>query len=128
MLARGDVMGEEPYRAFRQLDIADFISVEGRLFRTRTGEIVQVSSCSLLSKALRPLPEKWHGLKDVETRYRQRYRICYPTKKYGVSLSCARIVSASAGSDERGFLEVETPILQPLYGGEAAVVYHTTTR
>lgn len=128
VLARQDVMGEEPYRAFRQLDIADFISVEGRLFRTRTGEItVQVSSCSLLSKALRPLPEKWHGLKDVETRYRQRYLDLLSNEEVRrVFILRTRIVSAIRRFlDERGFLEVETPILQPLYGGAAARPFTT---
>ncbi|MFH1239472.1 MAG: OB-fold nucleic acid binding domain-containing protein, partial [bacterium] len=71
---RKDVLGDHKYELYKKLDIGDFIGVEGNVFRTRTGELtIKVKDLTLLSKSMRPLPEKWHGLKDVETRYRQRY-------------------------------------------------------
>ncbi|MCE5257514.1 MAG: lysine--tRNA ligase [Chloroflexi bacterium] len=128
ILARQDVLGAEPYQAFKQLDVADFISVEGSMFRTHTGEVtVQVENYTLLSKALRPLPEKWHGLQDVELRYRQRYLDLLSNEEVrNVFITRTRIVSAIRRFlDARGFLEVETPILQPLYGGAAARPFTT---
>ena len=128
---RHDILGKEAYEFFRRdFDIGDFIEVTGQLFRTRTGEItLEVSDFKMLAKSLHPLPEKWHGLKDVETRYRQRYLDLIANKKVReIFVIRARIVSALRRFlDERGFLEVETPVLQPIYGGAAArpfVTYH----
>ena len=121
---RQDYLGEEAYERFRKgVDVGDFISVSGHLFRTRTGEItVEVKSFQFLSKALLPLPEKWHGLTDVETRYRQRYLDLIANEKARwIFATRTRLVSAVRRFlDGRGFLEVETPILQPIYGGAAA--------
>lgn len=121
---RRDTLGEEAYEFFkRDFDIGDFIGVTGRLFRTRTGEVtLQVMDFRMVAKSLRPLPEKWHGLKDVETRYRQRYLDLIANEEVReIFVIRARIVSALRRFlDERGFLEVETPVLQPIYGGAAA--------
>lgn len=128
---RRDTLGEEAYEFFkRDFDIGDFIGVTGQLFRTRTGEVtLNARDFKMLAKSLHPLPEKWHGLKDVETRYRQRYLDLIANEEVRkVFVIRARIVSALRRFlDERGFLEVETPVLQPLYGGAAArpfVTYH----
>jgi lysyl-tRNA synthetase class 2 len=121
---RQDTLGEEAYEFFkRDFDIGDFIGATGHLFRTRTGEItLQVGDFKLLAKSLHPLPEKWHGLKDVETRYRQRYLDLIANEEVReIFVVRARVVSALRRFlDERGFLEVETPVLQPIYGGAAA--------
>jgi lysyl-tRNA synthetase class 2 len=126
---RQNVVGEEEYEFFkRDFDIGDFVGVEGRLFRTRTGEVtVEVQCFSMLAKSLKPLPEKWHGLRDVETRYRQRYvDLIVNQDVRRVFTTRARIISAMRRFfDERGFLEVETPILQPLYGGAMARPFTT---
>ena len=126
---RQDLVGEEEYEFFkRDFDIGDFVGVEGRLFRTRTGEVtVEVQRFSMLAKSLKPLPEKWHGLRDVETRYRQRYvDLIVNQDVRRVFTMRARIISAMRRFlDERGFLEVETPILQPLYGGAMARPFTT---
>ena len=128
---RQDTLGEGSYDLFRkEIDIADFIGIEGRPFRTRTGEItLEARSWEVLSKALRPLPEKWHGLKDVELRYRQRYLDLLTNEEVRrVFFTRTRTVTALRRFlDERGFLEVDTPILQPVYGGTTArpfVTYH----
>jgi len=121
---RQDEVGEQAYEFFlKMFDLGDFIGVEGPLFRTRTGEItIRVQSFQMLAKALRPLPEKWHGLTDVELRYRQRYLDLLANERVRRTfITRTRIVSAIRRFlDERGFLEVETPILQPIYGGAAA--------
>ena len=126
---RRDVVGEDSYQIFRQgVDLGDFVSVQGPLFRTRTGEItVEVKSWSFLSKALRPLPEKWHGLKDVETRYRQRYLdlIANEDARRVFTIRTRAISSLRRFLDGREFLEVETPVLQPIYGGAAARPFTT---
>jgi lysyl-tRNA synthetase class 2 len=129
---RQDTLGEGAYEFFkRDFDIGDFIGVTGDLFRTRTGETtLQVKDFKMLAKSLHPLPEKWHGLKDVETRYRQRYLDLIANQEVReIFVIRARIVSALRRFlDERGFLEVETPVLQPIYGGAAArpfVTYHS---
>jgi lysyl-tRNA synthetase, class II len=118
-----DVLGAERFEHFRLLDIGDFIEAGGQLFRTRTGEVtVEVRSFRLLSKALRPLPEKWHGLADVETRYRQRYLDLVSNEKVRQTfITRSRVIRAVRGFlDNQGFIEVETPALQPIYGGAAA--------
>jgi lysyl-tRNA synthetase class 2 len=121
---RRNEVGEEVYELFTKLlDLGDFVGVRGPMFRTRTGEVtLRVHSLTVLSKALHPLPDKWHGLKDVETRYRQRYLdlVANPEVRE-LFVTRARIVSALRRYlDGEGFLEVETPILQPIYGGAAA--------
>ncbi len=108
---------------FEGLDVGDFVRVEGRVWRTRKGELtVAAERLDLLAKSMRPLPEKWHGLQDVELRFRQRYLdLLVNEDARRVALLRSRIVSAlRAFLDQRGFLEVETPVLQPLYGGAAA--------
>ena len=126
---RKNELGEESYDRFVKLiDIGDFISAEGALFRTRTGEItVQVQGWEVLAKTLRPLPEKWHGLRDVETRYRQRYLdlIANEDTRRVFQIRSRLISAIRRFLDERGFLEVETPVLQPIYGGAAARPFTT---
>jgi lysyl-tRNA synthetase class 2 len=126
---RQNVLGEEGYEFFkRDFDIGDFVGVEGRLFSTRTGEVtVEVRRFCMLAKSLKPLPEKWHGLRDVETRYRQRYvDLIVNQDVRRVFATRTRIISAMRRFfDERGFLEVETPILQPIYGGAMARPFTT---
>lgn len=120
---REDVLGPEAYATSVELDLGDWIGVEGAVFRTKTGEItVKADSVQLLAKSLRPLPEKWHGLTDVETRYRQRYAdLTVNDEVRTVFRARASILRAIREFlDARGYLEVETPVLQPLYGGAAA--------
>lgn len=123
-----DVVGEKKYDLYKSLDIGDFIGVEGILFVTRTGEItVLVKDFTLLAKSLRPLPEKWHGLRDVETRFRQRYLdlIMNPEVKE-TFLKRSRIISLMREFlDNKGFLEMETPMMQPIPGGAAAKPFVT---
>ena len=116
-------VGPEAYELFGKLDIGDIIGVRGAVFRTRMGEItVSAENFQILSKSLRPLPEKWHGLRDVELRYRQRYvdLIVNPEVKE-VFETRSRIIRAFRNFlDRRGFLEVETPMMQTIAGGAAA--------
>ncbi|MGD0154123.1 MAG: lysine--tRNA ligase [Thermacetogeniaceae bacterium] len=120
---RRDDMGEDAYKLFKKLDIGDIIGVRGRVFRTGSQAItVAVASFSLLSKSLRPLPEKWHGLKDVDLRYRQRYLdlIVNPEVK-SVFLTRVQIIKEIRRFiDGLGYIEVETPIMQPIAGGATA--------
>jgi lysyl-tRNA synthetase class 2 len=119
---------EEAFKAFKLLDIGDHIGVEGALFVTRTGEpTVKVSDWTLLSKALLPLPEKWHGLKDVEARYRQRYLdlISNPESRELFNKRIATIREIRRFLADRGFYEVETPMMQPQAGGAAARPFAT---
>jgi hypothetical protein len=115
-----DAVGERDFQLFKLLDIGDIVGVEGYLFRTRTGELsIHAEKLEFLSKTLLSMPEKWHGLEDVETRYRQRYLdlIANPEVRK-VFVTRARIVSSLRRQLEaRGFIEVETPMMQPLYGG-----------
>src|SRR6266516_545564 len=117
-------IGEEAYRGIKLLDLGDFIQVSGFLFRTRTGErTLHVREYRILAKGLRPLPEKFHGLEDVEIRQRKRYLdlIANGDEARRVFVIRARTITAMRRYlDEHGFLEVETPILQPLYGGATA--------
>lgn len=124
-----DELGAELYEKFlKDFDLGDFVAAQGYLFRTRTGEVtVHVIDFQLASKALRPLPEKWHGLKDTETRYRYRYLdlIANPEVR-DIFVKRTRIVTAMRKFlDNEGFLEVETPTLQPLYGGAMARPFTT---
>ncbi len=123
-----DLLGEEKYNLFGKLDIGDFVGVEGEIFRTKTGELtVRVKDFTLLAKSLRPLPEKWKGLKDVEIRYRQRYLDLLSNEKAReiFNLRSRLIRLTRKWLDERGFLEVETPILQPIPGGAAGKPFKT---
>ncbi len=121
-------VGEDPFAAFKLLDVGDHIGVKGTFFTTRTGEqTLKVDSWTLLSKALLPLPEKWHGLKDVEARYRQRYLDLISNPEVG-----AFFVKRSQAISEirsflrsQGFLEVETPMMQPQPGGATAKPFKT---
>jgi lysyl-tRNA synthetase class 2 len=127
LYARADVLGEA-YAGFTDLDVADFVGVTGGLMRTRTGELtVQVKSWTFLAKSLRPLPEKWHGLKDVETRYRQRYvdLLVNPGVREVFRLRTRLVQTVRAFLDARGFLEVETPVMQPIPGGATARPFAT---
>lgn len=126
---RRDYVGDEVLTWFKQfIDLNDFVEATGHLFRTRTGEVsLQVTSLRLLAKALNPPPDKWHGLTDVETRYRQRYvDLMTNAETRQVFVARANIIrSIRRFLDERGFLEVETPTLQPIYGGAAARPFTT---
>lgn len=120
---RQDVLGETAYEQFRLLDIGDIVGIEGVVFTTQKGEIsIKVTSFEFLAKTLRPLPEKWHGLKDVETRYRQRYLdlIVNPEVRNNFVMRSKIIRAMRQLLDERGFLEVETPMMHPIAGGAAA--------
>jgi lysyl-tRNA synthetase class 2 len=126
--ARRDTLGDDAFARYRTLDTGDLVGVAGRLFRTRTGELtVAAEQLRLLVKALRPLPEKWHGLQDVEARYRQRYvdLIANPDTRRVFEIRSAVIRYLRDLLTGRGFLEVETPIMQPIYGGAAARPFTT---
>ena len=123
-----DLLSSQAYMVTEQLDLGDWIGVTGILFRTKTNEFtVEVHELTFLSKALRPLPEKWHGLTDVETRYRQRYvdLIANPDV-HGIFAIRSRVITGiRAFLIERGFLEVETPMMHPIPGGAAAKPFVT---
>ncbi|MBO5101599.1 MAG: lysine--tRNA ligase, partial [Clostridia bacterium] len=127
-----DGIGEESYAAFKKWDVGDVIGVEGHLFRTRTGEVsVHLTSATLLAKSLLPLPEKFHGLTNVEQRYRQRYvdLIVNPEVKDTFVKRSKILKLIRSYLDEKGFLEVDTPILVPLEIGASArpfVTHHNT--
>jgi lysyl-tRNA synthetase class II len=119
LYARADALGDA-FAAFIDLDVGDFVGVTGDLFRTRTGELtVAVKQFEFLAKSLRPLPEKWHGLKDVETRYRRRYvdLTVNPQVRETFLVRSRLIAALRAFFDARGFLEVETPMMQPIPEG-----------
>ncbi len=125
---REDTLGEERYGLAKELDIGDIIGVSGQLFRTRTGELsVEANDLSLLSKSLQPLPEKWHGLTDVEKRYRQRYLdlISSDKSRYVFAVRSKTISTIRQFLDGRGFVEVETPVLQRSAGGAMAKPFIT---
>ena len=118
-----DELGPEDYDRFKKLDIGDIIGVKGYVFRTRRGEIsVHVKEYTLLSKSLLPLPEKFHGLKDVDTRYRQRYvdLIVNPEVRETFVKRSKAISAIRAYFDNLGYLEVETPVLNTVQGGATA--------
>jgi lysyl-tRNA synthetase, class II len=123
-----DLLSSQAYMVTEQLDLGDWIGVTGILFRTKTNEFtVEVHELTFLSKALRPLPEKWHGLTDVETRYRQRYvdLIANPDVHGIFAIRSRMITGIRAFLIERGFLEVETPMMHPIPGGAAAKPFVT---
>ncbi len=120
---RQDAVGEAAYGHLKLVEVGDILGVTGTVFRTKTNELtVRVAEFSVLSKALRPLPEKWHGLQDKEIRYRQRYvDLIVNSEVRGVFLTRSRLIGVLRQYlIGRGYLEVETPILQPIYGGAAA--------
>jgi lysyl-tRNA synthetase class 2 len=121
-------IGEEAFAIFKQLDIGDFIGVEGEGFVTRTGEdTIRVKTFQVLSKSLRPLPDKWHGVQDTEIKYRQRYldlianedSLAVFQKRIAIVRAIRRFL------EDRGFLEVETPMMQAVAGGAAAAPFQT---
>ena len=127
-----DGIGEEEYAGFKKWDVGDVIGVEGHLFRTRTGEVsVHATSCTLLAKSLLPLPEKFHGLTNLEQRYRQRYvdLIVNPEVKDTFVKRSKILKLIRQFLDDKGFLEVDTPILVPLEIGASArpfITHHNT--
>src|SRR5262249_18856682 len=129
---RKDVLGEDGFALFHLLDLGDSIGAQGHLFRTKTGELsVWVEKLTFLSKALLPLPEKWHGLTDIELRYRQRYLdLIANEESRRVFVTRARIIQELRKAfDARGYIEVETPMMHPIAGGAAArpvVTHHKT--
>lgn len=129
---RKDDVGEASYELFKKLDIGDILGIEGLVFRTQKGEIsVHIESFTYLSKSLSPLPEKWHGLKDIELRYRQRYvdLIVNPEVRTVFIQRSQIIKEIRKYLDQQGFLEVETPMMQPIAGGATArpfITYHNT--
>jgi len=123
-----DVIGDDKYTLFKKLDIGDFIGIKGPLFKTRTGEwTIIAKEFQLVAKAHRPLPEKFHGLKDPEKRYRQRYLdLIMNEKTRDVFIKRSKTVSALRSFFENhGFIEVETPMMQPLAGGAEAAPFKT---
>lgn len=130
LYVRKDVLGEEAYKIIKMMDIGDIVGVTGTVFRTHMGEVsIKVTGLEVLSKSLRPLPEKWHGLKDVEMRYRQRYvdLIMNPDVMQTFIKRTQIIKSLRDVLDSHNFLEVETPVLNTIPGGAAArpfISYH----
>jgi lysyl-tRNA synthetase class 2 len=129
---RQDSVSAHDYSVFKLLDLGDWVGVEGYLFRTRTNEFsIHVTSLTFLSKCLLPLPEKWHGLQDVETRYRQRYLdlIVNPDSRRVFEVRSRAVTAFREFLIGRGFVEVETPMMQPIAGGALArpfVTHHNT--
>ncbi len=123
-----NTLGEDRYALFKKIDIGDFIGVKGFLFRTKTNELtIEMEEFTLLSKSLRPLPEKWHGLTDVELRYRQRYvdLIVNPEVKSVFILRTKIVQAIRSFLNARGYLEVETPMMQSIPGGATAKPFKT---
>jgi lysyl-tRNA synthetase class 2 len=120
---RYDLLGREKYEFLGDIDIGDIIGAKGKLFLTKSGELtMEASDFAMLSKSLRPLPEKWHGLADVEKRYRQRYLdLISNEENKNIFILRSKIITAIRSFlDKRGFIEVETPVLQPHAGGALA--------
>jgi lysyl-tRNA synthetase class 2 len=132
LMVRSNKLSEEGKAVLEGIDLGDYVGAEGDLIRTRTGELtIQVEALTFLSKALRPLPEKWHGLADIEARYRQRYLdLATNPESVAVFEARAKIVRALRRYlDDHGFLEVETPMMHPIAGGATArpfVTHHNT--
>ena len=120
---RQDSMPERDFAVFKLLDFGDFVGVEGKLFRTKTNELtVHADALQFLVKCFEPLPEKWHGLSDVEIRYRQRYLdlIVNPDSRRVFQIRSRVLASIRGFLNARGYLEVETPMMQPIAGGALA--------
>ncbi len=132
LYARKDEMDEEEYNRFKKYDIGDIVGVDGEVFRTQRGEMsVRAKTITLLSKSLRPLPEKYHGLTDKEARYRQRYvdLIINPESKRNFEIRSKFVAYLRRYLDSLGFMEVETPVLSPIAGGANArpfITHHNT--
>ena len=132
LYARKDEMDEEEYNCFKKYDIGDIVGVDGEVFRTQRGEMsVRAKTITLLSKSLRPLPEKYHGLTDKEARYRQRYvdLIINPESKRNFEIRSKFVAYLRRYLDSLGFMEVETPVLSPIAGGANArpfITHHNT--
>lgn len=125
---KADFVGKERFELLDNIEVADFIGVTGELFRTHTGEFtIKVEEFIVLSKSLRPLPEKWHGLKDVEIRYRQRYLdlVANPEVKEVFVLRSKIVQAVRKSLDNSGFLEVETPMMHDIAGGAAGRPFKT---
>ena len=123
LYARKDEMDEETYNRFKKYDIGDIVGVKGQVFRTQRGEMsVRAREITLLSKSLLPLPEKFHGLTDKETRYRQRYvdLIVNPEVRRNFEVRSAFVKHLRQFLDNRGYMEVETPVLNTISGGATA--------
>ena len=126
--AQKNVLGDEPFQIFTHLDLGDFVGAKGTLFTTKTGEIsIKLASFTILAKALRPLPGKWHGLEDTEIRYRQRYLdlISNPAVKDVMLKRSAIVREIRDFFHGRGYVEVETPMMQAIPGGAAAQPFKT---
>jgi len=122
LLAKEDIM-KDAYKLFKKVDLGDFVGAKGIVFKTKSGEVtIEIKEFVLLSKSLRPLPEKFHGIKDPEIKFRQRYSHLATDKKARDDLIIrSRIISEMRKIlEEKGFIEIETPILQPIYGGAKA--------
>lgn len=123
LFAQQAVLGDEGMEHFKAISVGDIVGADGVVMKTRRGELsVKVSSVTVLAKCRRPMPEKWHGMTDVETRYRQRYLdlITNPEARRLMLARVDMLASIRAFMDERGFMEVETPLLQPIAGGAVA--------
>lgn len=123
-----DILGEEVFETFKKWDIGDIVGISGILFRTKVGELsIQARKITMVSKSLRPLPDKWHGLSDVETRYRQRYvdLIVTPETRetFKKRVEIIRLIREYLNNE--GFMEVETPMMQPIPGGATAKPFRT---
>ena len=129
---RKDALSERDFSIYKLLDFGDFVGVEGRVFRTKTNELtIWASALEFLAKCFLPLPEKWHGLTDVETRYRQRYLdlIVNPDSRKVFAVRSRVLAAIRTFLNGRGYLEVETPMMQPIAGGALArpfVTHHNT--
>ncbi len=132
LYVKKDHLGDSEYDEFKKTDLGDILGVEGKVFRTQKGEIsIQVEKYLLLSKSLLPLPEKWHGLKDIDTRYRQRYvdLIANPEVRDTFEKRSKIVSSMRRFLDAKGYMEVETPVLNTIAGGAAArpfITHHNT--
>jgi len=128
LYVKADIIGQENFLIFENIEVADFIEVEGELFKTHTGEYtLKLEKFFFLAKALRPLPEKWHGLKDVDLRYRQRYLDLIANEEVKkVFLARSRIIrNIRKFLDDQGYLEVETPMMHSIAGGAAGRPFKT---
>ncbi|GAA3317874.1 hypothetical protein GCM10020331_018380 [Ectobacillus funiculus] len=123
MYVRQDAVGEEQYELFDTADLGDLVGLEGTVFKTKVGELsVKVTNFTLLTKSLRPLPDKYHGLKDVEQRYRQRYvDLITSMESRQTFIARSKIIQAMRRYlDDHGYLEVETPMMHAIAGGASA--------